>query len=190
MQAVLSISGGMDSTCLLINLLARGYTVNAFSFNYGQKHVLELERLDDNLKYLSDKGYKIKHKRIDLKSAFSTLKSSLLDPDIDTPLGHYENDNMKATVVPNRNAIFSSIIYAQAQSIANRTNQKVIISLGVHSGDHVIYPDCRPRFYSILEQAFKEGNWNSDLVDFDLPYLYTDKAGILRDALAALIAPT
>ena len=140
-HAVISVSGGMDSTCLLVDLLKRDYeTIHAFSFYYGQKHKIELTRLDQNLAYLSHFVGNIIHKRIDLRSVMQTLDSALTNNDIDMPNGHYANENMKLTVVPNRNAIFSAVIYAQAQNIANLYDVEVDIALGVHSGDHTIYP--------------------------------------------------
>ena len=89
---------------------------------------------------------------------------------------------MKQTVVPNRNAIFASIAYGYALSLAARHDQKVSIALGVHTGDHAIYPDCRPEFYKVIHEAFAVGNWDSEKVDLYLPYLDGDKLTILRDA--------
>ena len=90
---------------------------------------------------------------------------------------------MKETVVPNRNAIFSSIAFAYALSIAQKAGaDQVDIALGVHSGDHTIYPDCRPEFYSAIHKAFQLGNWDSETVSLYLPYLDFDKTKILRDA--------
>ena len=89
---------------------------------------------------------------------------------------------MKETVVPNRNAIFASIAYGLAWSIAQQFQEPVRLSLGVHSGDHAIYPDCRPDFYQALWAAFQAGNWDADRVELFLPYLNFDKAEILRDA--------
>jgi 7-cyano-7-deazaguanine synthase len=180
MKTVLSISGGMDSTCLLIKLLAQNKDVYLFSFDYGQKHKLELERLDQNLEYLKSKNFKFKHTRIDLRSAMASLRSALTSSDLEMPKGHYADENMKKTVVPNRNAIFSSIIYAQAQSLANTFEEDVEIALGVHSGDFSVYPDCREDFYEKLENAFKNGNWNSEKVSFYLPYINVFKEDILH----------
>ena len=90
---------------------------------------------------------------------------------------------MKHTVVPNRNAIFTSILYGHALSISAVEDCNVSLTLGVHSGDHAIYPDCRPEFYSQLMQALDTGNWGSDRISIDLPYIDSDKEGILRDAL-------
>ena len=92
---------------------------------------------------------------------------------------------MKSTVVPNRNAIFSSIIYGYALSLSNELSTNVSISLGVHSGDHAIYPDCRPEFYKILNHAFEIGNWDADNVSLELPYIDGDKESILQDAIVS-----
>jgi methionine-R-sulfoxide reductase len=112
--------------------------------------------------------------------------SSLIVGGEDVPQGHYEEEAMKATVVPNRNAIFASILYGYALSIALKENSDVVIALGVHSGDHEIYPDCRPEFYQAIGHAFAIGNWDSDKVSFKLPYLDGDKESILRDAEIAI----
>ena len=108
--------------------------------------------------------------------------SDLLQRGGNVPEGHYEEDNMKATVVPNRNALFSSLLYGTALSIATTHDTKAEVVLGVHSGDHAIYPDCRPEFYRALEHAFALGNWESERISFTLPYLDADKTAILRDA--------
>lgn len=180
--AVLSLSGGMDSTGLLIQFLANGYDVHALSFDYGQKHKLEIDRLKQNLEYLKDKGLYIKWDLIDVNTLGKLYNSALVSDDIDIPTGHYEQENMKATVVPNRNMIFFSMICGYAQSIADKTDKEVTIGLGVHSGDHEIYPDCRPEFYIKAMEAFKIGNWNSEKVKLHLPYLNGDKFSILQDA--------
>jgi len=120
------------------------------------------------------------------ESITKLLHSSLTSSELNVPEGHYEEEQMKQTVVPNRNAIFASILYGYALSIALKKNEKVKIALGVHSGDHEIYPDCRPEFYDALENAFKIGNWESDKVAFYLPYLKGDKQTILRDAQESL----
>ena len=88
---------------------------------------------------------------------------------------------MKSTVVENRNAIFSSILYSKALSWANITQSSIRICLGTHSGDHTIYPDCRPEFHEALDYAFKIGNWGSERVSNYLPYLEGNKYSILLD---------
>jgi len=92
---------------------------------------------------------------------------------------------MKATVVPNRNKIFSSIIQSVALSIANEKNTEVKIAMGIHSGDHAIYPDCRQEFRDLDYQAFISGNWDSDRVTHYTPYLDGDKFTILEDGVKA-----
>ena len=185
MRAVMALSGGMDSTGLLINLLSKGYKVSCISYEYGQKHSIELERAKANIEYLSQNGHLVEHQIADLSSAMGLFHSALTSEEIEVPEGHYEEEQMKATVVPNRNAIFASILYGYALSVALREDTEVIIALGVHSGDHAIYPDCRPEFYDSIGNAFAVGNWDSEKVSFHLPYIDGDKETILRDALVS-----
>jgi 7-cyano-7-deazaguanine synthase len=95
---------------------------------------------------------------------------------------------MKDTVVPNRNKIFASLIQAVALSIATKpitddcsVGQEVAIAMGIHSGDHQIYPDCRQEFRDADMKAFKIGNWDSELVTVYTPYLEVNKFDILKD---------
>jgi len=182
-RAVMALSGGMDSTSLLLRLLREGYTVTSISYLYGQKHSIEVVRATENIRRLQSNGLKVEHKIIDLSSAMNSFHSALTDDDFDIPEGHYEEDQMKQTVVPNRNAIFSSILYGMGLSISQLEDTDVVIALGVHSGDHAIYPDCRPEFYNALSIAFGIGNWDSNRVVFELPYIEGDKTTILEDAL-------
>ena len=186
MRAVMALSGGMDSTGLLMRLLADGYKVSCLSYNYGQKHSIELERAEANIAYLASNEIEVEHRIADLSSAMGIFHSALTTEGYEVPEGHYEEDQMKQTVVPNRNAIFSSILYGYALSIALREECDVVIALGVHSGDHAIYPDCRPEFYDAISHAFEVGNWDSEKVSFHLPYIDGDKETILRDAEDAL----
>lgn len=183
---VVSLSGGMDSTSLLLHLLARECEVYGVGFDYGQKHVLELERLQKNLEYLRGHGLKIHFEVVDISGIGKLFHSALIDENWQVPQGFYEQENMKETVVPNRNAIFSSIAYGYALSIATQKQSKVYLSLGVHSGDHAIYPDCRPEFYAAVHHAFAIGNWDSERVEIYLPYLNGDKVTILQDAERAI----
>ena len=182
-RVVMALSGGMDSTSLLLRMLAKGRDVTCISYDYGQKHVIELDRASANVDYLRSKGYDVKHIMADLSSAMSLFESALTDSDISVPEGHYEEEQMKLTVVPNRNAIFSSILYGYALSVSAQENVDVAMALGVHSGDHAIYPDCRPEFYNALMHAFETGNWGSERVTVNLPYVDGDKESILRDAI-------
>jgi 7-cyano-7-deazaguanine synthase len=199
-QAVLSLSGGMDSSTLLLHLLAQGNEVTALSFDYGQKHRVELERAQDLVDYLNSNptrvfhhdhapnGFeevypKINYQVIKLDGLSQLLNSALVKGGTEVPEGHYAEENMKDTVVPNRNKIFSSIIQAVALSIANEKNTEVKIAMGIHAGDHAIYPDCRQEFRDIDYDAFCAGNWNADRVKYYTPFLNGDKFDILKDGV-------
>ena len=182
-QAVLSLSGGMDSSTVLLRLLADGYEVTALSFDYGQKHKVELERAQALVNYLNDNGQNVKYGTIKLDGLAPMLNSALVEGGDEVPEGHYEQENMKETVVPNRNKIFSSIIQAVALSIANEKQTKVNIAMGIHAGDHAIYPDCRQEFRDADYKAFTEGNWDADRVSYVTPYLMGDKFDILEDGI-------
>lgn len=182
--AVLSLSGGMDSTSLMLRLLKEGYEVYTMSFLYGQKHSIELERAKLNIYYLNTKGYSVKHKIVDLSSAMADFKSSLTSKDIDTPENqHYDTSNQKLTVVPNRNAIFSSIVYGQALSLYLENKKQAVIALGIHAADGNTYPDCRPEFRDMIAEAFRIGNWDSENISYYTPYINGDKFDILKDGL-------
>jgi 7-cyano-7-deazaguanine synthase len=180
-QSVLSLSGGLDSSTLLLHLLNYDYHVTCVSFDYGQKHKVELERAQSLVDYLKIQGFEndITYQVIKLDGLSQLLNSSLVTGGSEVPEGHYADDNMKATVVPNRNKIFSSIIQAIALSIAEKHNCFVDIAMGIHAGDHEIYPDCRAEFRDADLEAFKLGNWGSEKVNYYTPYLFLDKTGIL-----------
>ena len=184
-NVVVSLSGGMDSSTLLLRCLSEYDHVTAISFNYGQKHSIELERASDLISYIhnTDKKYldKLRYVTLGIGGIEMLLNSALVRGGDDVPEGHYEEDNMKATVVPNRNKIFSSIAQAVALSIANETGKNTDIALGIHAGDHAIYPDCRQEFRDADDAAFRIGNWDAEKVGYFTPYLETDKLGILKD---------
>jgi len=193
-HAVLSLSGGMDSSTVLLRLLRDGYEVTALSFDYGQKHKVELKRAQSLVDYLNSSRIgtlptgdltlnfpKINYGIIKLDGLAPMLNSALVEGGNEVPEGHYENENMKETVVPNRNKIFSSIIQAVALSKANEKNTEVHIAMGIHAGDHAIYPDCRQEFRDADYHAFTEGNWEADRVKYVTPYLNGDKFDILVD---------
>ena len=188
-HVVVSLSGGMDSSTLLLRALSEFDTVTAVSFDYGQKHKVELEKARALVNYLNVNytqnecynGCKINYRVIKLDGLVDLLNSALVTGGIEVPEGHYAEENMKATVVPNRNKIFSSITQAIALSIATEKKEECSIALGIHAGDHAIYPDCRQEFRDADDHAFRVGNWDSELVSYWTPYLEGDKFTILQD---------
>ena len=191
-QVIISLSGGLDSSTLLLHYLSAGYECICISFDYGQKHKIELERATELIQYinsdpsqggLSEDYSKVKHQIIKLDGLSQLLNSSLVEGGEEVPEGHYAEENMKSTVVPNRNKIFGSIIQAVALSIATQTKNECKIALGIHAGDHSIYPDCRQEFRDADYKAFLLGNWDSHLVTYDAPFLHVDKFDILKHGL-------
>jgi 7-cyano-7-deazaguanine synthase len=189
-NVVVSLSGGMDSSTLLLRCLKEYDQVTAISFDYGQKHRVELERAQSLVNYINETcpsdnecfgGCKINYQVIKLDGLVNLLNSALTEGGEDVPEGHYEEDNMKATVVPNRNKIFASLVQAVALSAATSNGNDTDIALGIHAGDHAIYPDCRQEFRDADDAAFREGNWDAERVGYFTPYLETDKLGILKD---------
>ena len=180
-NVVVSLSGGMDSSTLLLRCLSEYKNVTALSFDYGQKHRVELERAQQLVGYLLQNGLNVNYQVIKLDGLSTLLNSALVTGGAEVPEGHYEQDNMKETVVPNRNKIFASITQAVALSVANETKENTDIALGIHAGDHAIYPDCRQEFRDADDAAFRIGNWEAERVGYFTPYLETDKLGILKD---------
>lgn len=165
------LSGGMDSTTLLYRAIATFNEVEAISFNYGQRHKRELEVAEATCKLLG-----VNHKIVDVSVLRDVLGGSALTDDIAVPEGHYADDNMKVTVVPNRNSIFANIAagYAISRKIP-------VLGLGVHRGDHHIYPDCRPVFVERLEALLEVANY--DALTVWTPYLNDTKVDIVKDGL-------
>ena len=181
-RAVLSFSGGMDSTGVLLKLLSKNVKVKAISFDYGQKHLIEIKKASELISYLKEKNYLVNHSIIKLDGLSRLLSSNLVQGGSEVPEGHYEDDNMKMTVVPNRNKIMNSIIQSIALSWANLHDKEVFIAMGIHSGDHQIYPDCRKEFRDADYDAFRIGNWNSHNVKPYTPFLNLDKFHILSQS--------
>jgi 7-cyano-7-deazaguanine synthase len=197
-HVVVSLSGGMDSSTLLLRALKEYDTVTGISFDYGQKHRVELERAQSLIDYLNDNNEKllaknelgftsevmfdkVNYRQIKLDGLVDLLDSALVEGGDDVPEGHYEQDNMKETVVPNRNKMFASIAQAVALSVVSRTGETCDIALGIHKGDHLIYKDCRQEFRDADDAAFRAGNWDAERVGYFTPYLEVMKFDILQD---------
>lgn len=171
-KVVVIYSGGMDSFTVLHKAVQAGHDVYALSFNYGQRHVKELQCAAQVCQELG-----IKHKIVDISAINQLLAGSSLTDDIEIPEGHYAADNMKSTVVPNRNMILLSLAVGYAVSLGAAQ-----VYYGAHSGDHFIYPDCRPEFVQKMHDVCQIANYEP--VDIVSPYLHQTKIEILADGLA------
>ena len=170
-KVVVVFSGGMDSYTVLHKAIRDGFEVFPLTFDYGQKHKKEIKYARQACTSLG-----ISHKVIDITAANQLLAGSSLTSDIEMPEGHYADENMKSTVVPNRNMILISLAVGYAVSI---NAQKVFY--GAHSGDHEIYPDCRPEFVEKMNSVCAIANYEP--VEIVTPYLTLNKIGILREGL-------
>ena len=185
-KVVISLSGGLDSTMLLMYYLAKGFEVKAYSFNYGQKHTIELELVQKNVRYLKAMGFNIEHQIIDLRDCFSDSVSALHENGGEIPHERYDGESQKSTVVEQRNVIFSSIIFGKALSWSKRTDSDVIISLGIHANDTSTYPDTTPESFEAARHLFKISNWGSERVDYEAPFQYLKKDEVLRAGMDAM----
>jgi 7-cyano-7-deazaguanine synthase len=167
MTAVVVYSGGMDSFTALHEALATFGDVHAVSFNYGQRHSVELERAHAVCTLKN-----IPHQIVDLRNINSLIQGSSLTSDIDVPEGHYAEENMQKTVVPNRNMIMLSLAVGYAVSIDSRH-----VVCGAHAGDHDIYPDCRSEFFEALNSTTKIANYLP--VGVHTPFIKMSKGEIL-----------
>ena len=172
--AVAVVSGGLDSAVLAHHLCNHGWTLRLLSFDYGQRHAKEL----DCARALAA-GLDVRHDVVDLTSVGRLLAgSALTDDTVDVPDGHYTDDSMRATVVPNRNAILLSV--ATGVAVAAGADA---VAFGAHGGDHPIYPDCRPAFVRAFETLARVAN--EGFVDDDFavlaPFLEKTKADIVAE---------
>ena len=169
-KAVVVLSGGMDSTTLLWDVVAsnKHKKIYALSINYGQRHSKELSCAAVTCSKLN-----IHHKIVDMASIGNSLLSgSSLTSDVDVPEGHYEEESMRSTVVPNRNMILISLAVGYAVSLDAGT-----VYYGAHAGDHAIYPDCRKEFVTAMQEAIKLCDWKK--VRLEAPYIDIDKGDIV-----------
>lgn len=169
-KVLVSLSGGMDSVTVLGRAIYEGHRVEAIGFLYGSKHnKYENAAARDVAEY-----YNIPFILMDLSPVFKGLESNLLLTGGDIPEGHYEAENMRQTVVPGRNGIFTSILAAIAES--RKLDE---IWLGIHSGDHTIYPDCRPEWYMAMRKAVEVAT--DGATTLYAPYLEGNKTTIIAD---------
>lgn len=167
------VSGGMDSTVLVYDLLSKGHEVSMLSVDYGQKHRKEL----DHARRTAEKNG-LRHEIADLTGITSLISRSTLTSDAPVPDGHYAEENMRQTVVPNRNSIMLNVAIGYAITLEANS-----VATAVHSGDHYIYPDCRPQFVDALDNLARvacEGFLPDDFAIM-APYVHVPK-----DTIAAI----
>lgn len=169
MKTIAIVSGGMDSVTLAYYLKSQGHDLHLVSFNYNQRHKKEIDFAIQNAVLLE-----VPHSIVDLSTVGAFLKGSSLTDNIDVPDGHYAEDSMRITVVPNRNAIMLAIAYGIA--VAEKADA---VAIGNHAGDHFIYPDCRPEFVDSFRimQNIAIGDFGS--VDLLAPFTSITKANIV-----------
>lgn len=171
-KAVAIVSGGLDSVTLAYVLHAQGYDLHLLSFDYGQRHKKELDYA-----ILCAERLGASYDIVDLSGLAKLLTGSALTDDIPVPDGHYAAPTMAITVVPNRNAIMLSIAYGAA--VAQKAE---LVAIGVHGGDHFIYPDCRPGFIAAFDQMEKlatEG-FADEKLHLSAPFLHLGKHNIVE----------
>ncbi|GAA2685894.1 MULTISPECIES: 7-cyano-7-deazaguanine synthase QueC [Actinosynnema] len=172
-HAVVIASGGLDSTVLAHWLADRSSRVTLLSFDYGQRHRVELEYAAEAARRLG-----ARHEVVELTSLGRLLSgSALTDPSVQVPDGHYAADSMRSTVVPNRNAVMLDIAVSVAIAVGADA-----VAFGAHAGDHTVYPDCRPEFVEHFTRSTFTANegllpsWFQVLA----PFLSLTKAQIVR----------
>lgn len=171
MPDLVLLSGGLDSSTLLADCVARGTAKLALSVDYGQRHSRELDGAADIARH-----YRMPWYVLDLRSWGKLLKgSALTDSRVDVPHGHYADESMKATIVPNRNATL--LMAACGVALAHGCDKVVT---AVHAGDHPVYPDCRPAFIDAIANAACVGT--DYAVTIDAPFVMWSKTDIARHA--------
>lgn len=174
--AVAVVSGGLDSAMLAYHLRDIGWQLRLLSFDYGQRHARELDCAHRLAQRLA-----VAHDVVDLRAVGGLLSGSALTDDaVAVPEGHYTDATMRSTVVPNRNAIFVSV--AVGVAVAERAQA---VALGIHAGDHPIYPDCRPAFVDAAQALAHVANHGFIADGFQLltPLLHWSKSDIVRRAV-------
>ena len=170
LKTIVSLSGGLDSAVLLSQTVKDKdpSKIRCFSFNYGSKH----NEYENRAARKIASHYKVCFDLIDISGIMKHFKSALLLTGEDIPEGHYEDKSMSKTVVPSRNMIFISILSGIAESIGYRE-----IQIGVHAGDHAIYPDCRPEFIDSMCDSVHEGTGQQ--IVLSAPFLNLNKKNIV-----------
>ena len=164
MRAIAICSGGLDSTTMLYDMINSGYDVTVLSFDYGQRHKIELDYVERTAKKLNLRW---------ILERMPSFKSALTEPMVDIPKASYDDQSQKITVVPNRNMIMIAI--AGGYAVSEHCQE---VWYAAHAGDHTIYPDCREEFVDPLTEALREGTY--ERIQLVAPYLNIDKSDIVE----------
>lgn len=167
-KTVAVASGGMDSSALCYWLHDQGNLGLIVSVDYGQRHKKELMSAKLIAKHLETP-----HLVLDLTELGKQLGGSALTDDIDVPHGHYAHENMRITVVPNRNMIL--LAAAGGVAVANDMEK---IATAVHAGDHYVYPDCRPEFTQAVSETLSLATAGFGDITVEAPFVDMTKADI------------
>lgn len=172
MKTLVVCSGGLDSVTLAYKVAREHTLAGLVSFNYGQRHKKELTFAKQIAEELN-----VPHSIIDITNIGAQLTGSALTDNVDVPDGHYAEETMRATVVPNRNAIMLTIAYGMASA-----QNLDAVATAVHGGDHFIYPDCRPDFIKSFESMQNHALEGFSEIKLYTPFLNADKTEIARQA--------
>lgn len=172
MKAIISLSGGLDSTTMLAEY--QDVIKQCVFFKYGSKqNEREFKAVNEIAAY-----YRKPLKVLDISGGFASFKSALLaHSDEEVELGAYKDKEVSNAVVPYRNGIFASFLVGLAESLNLDT-----VMLGVHAGDHRLYPDCAPTFIQNLNSAVRA--YSNSNIEIFTPLLYYTKADIAAKAIA------
>ncbi|WP_343560622.1 7-cyano-7-deazaguanine synthase QueC [Kiloniella sp. b19] len=173
MKTLVVCSGGLDSVTLAYKVAKENTLTRLLSFDYGQRHRKELDSAAHCARALG-----VPYSVIDISHVGSLLSGSALTDDVDVPDGHYAEDNMKATVVPNRNAIMLAIAFGVAAADGSEA-----VATAVHGGDHFIYPDCRPDFVESFETMQRHALEGYADIRLYTPYVHVPKSAIAAEGL-------
>jgi len=174
-RAVVLLSGGLDSSTLAYFVQELGFNVHAISIDYGQRHVQELHAARNIALAGAFAEHQIVNVAAPMQGLFEQSASSQVGRRVPVPHGHYAAENMKTTIVPNRNMVLIAMATAYAVSINSRT-----VAYAAHAGDHAIYPDCRPEFAAAIAEAMLLGN--DPGVELYRPFIQLTKTDIAREA--------
>ena len=171
MKVIVVCSGGLDSVSLAHRMAAEEQLLGLISFDYGQRHRKELDFAAACATRLG-----VFHEIIDMRGIGGRLTGSALTDDVDVPDGHYAEETMRITVVPNRNAIMLAVAFGVAAA-----RQAEAVAIAVHGGDHFIYPDCRPGFIDAFQAMQDHALDGYASIRLLAPYVNGSKADIVAD---------